>query len=131
MTKKYIWGDGEYNSLAEANAAAQQRKDTLDTQPSQYCTVKLLGGNETDGWVVPVEDMTDAEVVALQDNDGNHYAIYSMFEGETQMGLTSNVIKTEVQRLKRGFGSIMAATKIYIEEEVDTDVDMSEYVTSE
>lgn len=129
MTKKYLYAQTFYDSLAEANAAAAAKKNALENEPTEYVTVKLLGGNADDGWVVPVEDLTDAEILAIQDGDGNHYGLYSRFEGDMQTGITSTQVNTEITRLKQKFAQLLNATKISVVEDIDPDIDMSSYVT--
>lgn len=131
MAKTYVFAQTTYNTLADAQAAAVSKKDEFEKNPTQYARVKLLGGNETDGWQVPVEDLTDAEINALQPDDGNYYGVYSPFDGQMNVGLTSNEALTELARLKKLMGTLLGATKIVVQEEVETDIDMSEYTASE
>jgi hypothetical protein len=131
MAKTYVFAQTTYNTLADAQAAAASKKDEFERNPTQYARVKLLGGNETDGWQVPAEDLTDAEINALQSDDGNYYGVYSPFDGQMSVGLTSNETLTELARLKKLMGTLLGATKIVVQEEIETDIDMSDYTASE
>lgn len=130
MTKRYMFAEQEYNTLAEAQAAAAAKRDAFDNEYSVYARIKRLGGSEEAGWQVPVEDLTDSEISVLEDDDANFYAIHSPFDGETTIGLTVPQLKAKIVEYKKAYATLLTANKIVVYEEVDTDIDMTDYINS-
>lgn len=129
MAKKYFWAGTEYDSMEEVNAAAEAKKVHMDTCPCDYVVVKLLGGTEEAGWVVPAEGLDHAGVMAVTDEDTNFYSVSSITDGDTTVGLTGSEMRAEVSRLVKKYGSWAGLERVIITEEVATEVDMSDYVT--
>ena len=121
----YIYAGTKYNTEAEANAAVVAMKNVLDNTPSVYAQIKLLSGNATDGWTVPAQALTDAEIAAIS-GDG-FYSAYSEFSGETHLGLTAAEAIAKVQEYKIKYGQYHNANTLHIVT-IPTNVDMSGYV---
>lgn len=121
----YYYKNRSYETEAEAQQAVVDFKNVLDNQPSTYCTVRRLGGNAEDGWVVPVEQLTDEEILSITDG---WYSIHSSLHGPQQMPLTASETLEKVQEYKRLEAQFFSADKIFYNAEYTTDEDMSGYV---
>lgn len=115
MATIYIFANNTYATLEEARAAAATKIAELDSNPTGYARVKLLSGSEADGWEIPVEDLSDAEIIALAPDDGNYYGVYSVYEGDMQVGITSAAAIEEIERIKNNVNNL----KIISREEID------------
>lgn len=115
MSRTYIFANITYATLEEAQAAAATKIAELNSNPTGFATVKRLGGSEADGWEVPIEDLTDAEIIALTPDDGNYYGVYSIYEGDMQVGITSTAALEELERIK----NVVHNLKIIAKEEID------------
>lgn len=114
-----------YSTEAEAQQAVVDFKNALDNQPSTYCTVRRLGGNAEDGWVVPPEQLTDEEILSVSDG---WYSIHSSLHGPQLMPLTAAEVLEKVQEYKTQEARLFLADKIIYTAEYSTDEDMSGYV---
>ena len=121
----YIYAGTKYNTEAEVNAAVVAMKDVLDNNPSAYAQIKLLSGSATDGWSIPAQALTDAEIAAIS-GDG-FYSAYSEFSGETHLGLTAAEAIAKVQEYKIKYGQYHSVNTLHIVT-IPTNVDMSGYV---
>lgn len=128
MAQKYVWNGNEYSSMSEVTSAANTKKNHMNTCPSDYVDVKVLGGSAEAGWTIPQETLTHSEILNVSADDGNFYSVASIEDGDTSVGLTASEMIEEVKRLTRQHGSRMQLDKVIIYEEVDTDTDMTGYV---
>ena len=99
----YIYKNTHYNTIDEVNAAVAATKDLLDNQPNEYCEIKQLTGNAEEGWVIPDTAMTNAEVLAI--NDNGYYSAYSQFSGQTHIGLTASETLEKLEEFKIMYGN--------------------------
>lgn len=131
MTIKYLWAGTEYTSMAEVNTAANAKKTELETAPTNIVFVKRLSGSAEEGWVVPQENLTDAELLSVTEADTNFYSVTSITDGDTSIALTATTMLAEVDRLLRKYGTWMELNTVRIIEERDCEVDMSNYINVE
>lgn len=125
ISGRYQYKSRYYDTEAEAQQAVLEFKNALDNQPSTYCTVRRLGGNAEDGWEVPVEQLTDEEILSVSEG---WYSIHSSLHGQQDMPLTASEVLAKVQEYKRLEAIFFHADKIYYTAEYTTDEDMSGYV---
>lgn len=128
MAIQYIYANEIYSSLEDAQAAVITKRDELDTTPTNYCTVKRLGGSLEDGWIIPTESLTDTEILALTAEDTDTYGVVSPFNGQATHGLDAAATIARVAELKRAMGQLIGATQIVATETIETNVDMTGYV---
>lgn len=121
----FRYASSEYSTEADAQEAVVAFKGRLDNQPSTYCTVRRLGGNAEDGWEVPVEQLTDEEILSISDG---WYSIHSSLHGQHHMPITAAEVLAKVQEYKRLEATFFHADKIFYTAEYTTDEDMSGYV---
>lgn len=115
----------DYSTESEAQQAVVDFKNRLDNQPSTYCTVRRLGGNAEDGWVIPVEQLSDQEILSVSEG---WYSIHSSLHGQQDMPLNATEVLEKVQEYKTLEATFYHADKIYYTAEYTTDEDMSGYV---
>lgn len=125
ISGRYQYKSQHYDTEAEAQQAVVEFKNALDNQPSTYCTVRRLGGNAEDGWEVPVEQLTDEEILSVSEG---WYSIHSSLHGRQDMPLTASEVLAKVQEYKRLEAQFFLADKIFYTAEYTTDEDMSGYV---
>jgi hypothetical protein len=121
---KYQYKSVDYDTLEEAQQAATEFKNVLETQPTTYCSVKRLGGDAENGWVVPAVELTDEEILNMSDG---WYSIHSQLQGQTHMPLTAEQALEKVQLYKRLHAQFFFANKILTITHYETDEDMSGY----
>lgn len=128
MTLVYAYGDGVFNTEDELNAAVTSQKNILDNRPSVWVDVKMLSGNETDGWTVPGNKMTDEEINNL--DTSRYYNVTSITHGVTYTGITGTEANTRIWgELRRWFAQFYKANEVNkIEIYAPTNQDMSGYV---
>lgn len=128
MAIEYIYANEIYSSLEEAQAAVITKRDRLDTHPTDYATVKRLGGTLETGWIIPTESLNDSEILALTVESEGTFGVHSPFDGESTHGLTAEQAIARVAELKRLMGQLLNATQITATETISTNVDMTGYV---
>lgn len=121
----YIYVNQTYNTMQEVEAAVTAFKLRLDNNPTDWVNVALLGGNEADGWVVPEEYLTDAEINSL--DASSHYSISEVLGGGSWVGLTGTEAIAKVAECRRYYAYAMKANEI-METYAPTNEDMSGYV---
>jgi hypothetical protein len=121
----FKYAASEYSTEAEAQQAVVAFKDRLDNQPSTYCTVRRLGGNAEDGWEVPVEQLSDAEILSITEG---WYSVHSSLHGMQYMPISADEVLAKVQEYKMLEATFYHADKIYYTAEYTTDEDMSGYM---
>lgn len=114
-----------YNTLAEAEAAVTAFKNLLDNQPSTYCEMKELTGNNEEGWTPVTGLLTDAEMIAL--DDAKYYYIYSQYDGEAHHGLTGAEATAKKNEIRNAFATRVKANTLTTEA-APSNEDMSIYV---
>jgi len=122
----YYYAQQTYDTKAEVDAAVVAFKDRLDNNPTDWVTVKLLGGSETDGWIVPTETLTDAEINNLSGD--SFYSVIEVHGGNTYTGLTSAEAITKVAEVRTKYAQWKLVNTI-TETYAPTNVDMSVYVS--
>lgn len=120
----YVYNGVSYSTEAEAQQAAVQFKNDLETKPTMYCSVKELSGDAESGWVVPQTALSDAEILAV--SDGKYYSFHSQLEGRAHIGISAAEVLTKVDHFKRLHAQEMQADKI--NHIMPTDEDMSGYM---
>ena len=90
MVTKWYYNNKTFEAEDLLNAEIVSVKDRLDNDPTFYCEVKLLGGNETDGWLVPSEKLTKEQINSLDASDttSKYYLAYEA-TGTTLLGVTA------------------------------------------
>lgn len=122
----WIYNFAAYGSESDANDAVIRLKNQLDNEPTSYVEVKLLSGNADDGWVVPSEKLTDAEINAGLDAD-SHYNVSAVYDGITHTGIDGALAEQKIALIKRYYAQRCRAD-VMIKEYAPTNVDMSGYV---
>lgn len=128
MAKIYRYINDQYDTIEEVNAAAEAEKQRIDTCPCDFVEVKILGGSAQDGWIISQEKLTNAQVLAMTEEDAGFYQVNSIADGDTELGLTAAEAIAEINRLTRKYGKRMQLNKVFVYEELDVEVDMTGYV---
>jgi len=121
----YFYAQQSYDTQAQVEAAITAFKSRLDNNPTDWVTVKLLGGSEADGWIIPTEKLTDTEINNIS-GDG-FYSVAEVHGGNTYTGITSSEVTTKVAEIRTAYAQWKMAntiTEIY----APTNEDMSGYV---
>ena len=123
----YIYNFQTYETMAAVNNAVSEFKSRLDNNPTDWVVVQLLGGSEADGWVVPEENLTDAEINSL--DASRHYTVHSPKLGYTFVGLTGTEATAKVLELRTEYAQACQANTITEQTtHTPTNEDMSGYV---
>ena len=92
-----------------------------------WCEVKLLGGNANDGWVVPSEKLTDAQINNLDEN--SFYNVSAVLSGTTYTGISGAEAVTRVNELRTEYAQNLGVNTITkVDPYAPTNEDMSGYV---
>jgi hypothetical protein len=121
----YLYIGQQYETQSEVEAAVTAFKSRLDNNPTDWVDVQLLGGSEADGWVVPVEKLTDAEINSV--SASSHYSVSSIVGGGSYVGLTGPEVTAKVAELRTEYANYKGANVI-TETYAPTNEDMSGYV---
>lgn len=116
-----------YNTLAEVEVAVTAFKNTLDNQPTTYCEVKEVTGNNEDGWVFVTDKLTDSEILSL--DAAKTYYVYSPYDGEAFHGLTSSEVNAKIDVYRNIFATAVRANTVYTMS-APTNEDMSIYINT-
>ena len=124
MSTTWFYKDTEYTSEADVNQAVLDFKSRLDNNPTDWVTVRQLTGDAVNGWVVPTDELTDAEINAL--DQAQHYSVSSVVDGGSEVGLTATETTAKVAEYRSGFAEFYRANTI-VKAYAPTNVDMSGY----
>jgi len=124
--KTWIYNFAAYDSESNANDAVTALKNQLDNQPTFYVEVKLLSGNDTDGWIIPAQKLTDEEINAGLNTD-SYYAVSAVYEGISHVGLNGALAEEKIALIKRMYAQRCRANVMTIETAPSIH-DMSGYV---
>lgn len=127
MSTTWFYKGNQHTSEADVNQAVLDFKNRLDNNPTDWVVVRQLTGDAESGWVIPVEELTDAEINAL--DQAHHYSVSSVVEGGSEVGLTATEATAKVAEYRLGFANYYGAnviTKTY----APTNEDMSVYTSS-
>lgn len=121
----YSYNQQQYETLEQVNSAVLALKIRLDNNPTDWCVVKVLSGNAEDGWVVPSETLSDAEIGNLSED--NHYSVSSIYDGTSYIGINGIEATQKVREMRTQYATGLRANTI-IREYSPTETDMSGYV---
>lgn len=121
----YFYNGQEYQTQSEVEAAVTAFKSRLDNNPTDWVDVQLLGGSEADGWIIPVEKLTDAEINSV--SASSHYSVSSTISGSSYVGLTGPEATAKIAELRTEY-AIYKRANIIVETYAPTNEDMSGYV---
>jgi hypothetical protein len=127
MTKQYFYGGKLCNSIAEVENAASEMLTTLQQKPTTWCQVKLLSGNPSDGFSIPIETMSDADILNIS-GDG-WYNVSAEVSGFNEVGLTAQQAIDAVNNLRTEYADYHRVSTYTVIEEIDVSLDFSGYVT--
>ena len=125
MTNTWQYKGDEYSTEAEVNQAVADTKVRLDNNPTDWVVVKQLTGDAASGWVVPQDELTDAEINALDATQ--HYSISSVVEGGSEVGLTATETTAKVAEYRTEYSQFCQVNTI-VDTYNPTNIDMSGYV---
>jgi len=123
----WIYAGEKYDSEADCHAAVTQMKNNLDNAPTTWCIVAELSGSAEDGWVVPADNMTDAEINAITDSSTSYYKVESIIDGDSNLGITATEANTKISEMRTRFANWKLVDLIIVEQAV-THEDMSVYL---
>jgi hypothetical protein len=121
----YFYAQQSYDTVAQVEAAITAFKSRLDNNPTDWATVKLLGGSEADGWIIPTETLTDTEINNIS-GDGL-YSVAEVHGGNTYTGITSAEVTTKIAEIRASYAQWKMANTI-TETYPPSNEDMSGYV---
>lgn len=127
MAIQWLYALEAYSSEAEVNAAVTAMKSKLDNEPTVWCEVKLLSGNANDGWIVPSEKLTNAQINNLDAN--SFYNVSAVFSGTTYTGISGTEAATRVNEIRTEYAQNLGVNTITkVDPYAPTNEDMSGYV---
>ncbi len=121
----FIYAQQSYETKAQVEAAVVAFKNRLDNNPTDWVTVKLLGGNAVDGWVVPTQELNDTDINTISGDE--FYSVSEVYGGNTWTGLSSSQVTEKVLEARKAYATWMQANTIN-ETYAPTNEDMSNYV---
>lgn len=98
MATVWVYGLVDYDTKAEAEAAVLVMKNKLDNNPTEWCVVTEVTPSQY-GWAVGMDEMTDAEILAI-DTEG-WYFVHSPSIGTTDTGLNAADTKAKINHYRR------------------------------
>lgn len=125
MSTKWFYKDTEYTSEPDVNQAVLDFKSRLDNNPTDWVVVQRLTGDAESGWVVPMEELTDAGINNL--DEAHYYSVSSVIGGGSEVGLTAAEVTAKVVEYRSEFAEFFNANVI-IKTYAPTNVDMSVYL---
>jgi hypothetical protein len=111
----------EYQTLAEAEARAQEIKTMLDQRPTDLIASKIITGSEENGWSIPTEQLTDVDI--LNPVEENTYYVHDKHTGNTHLGLSSTELTQALMLAKARYAiryKVNSITEVNIDEASDT-----------
>lgn len=94
MTINYVYFGKVYNSEAEAQSRAEEVKDILDNNPTNWVVVKeVIAQDDTSYQVLPTK-LTDEQINNIDNT--KLYSIYSKVTGDNIMPLTGSEVTAKV-----------------------------------
>ena len=108
---KYGYAFKNYNSLEEAEAAAEDMKNVLDNQPTMFCNVKMLEGSEETGWDITPTLLDDTQI--LNANVSEKYMISNVISGNTSLGIDYTALQERISECKLEFGRHYEVNEIF------------------
>ena len=126
MTKENYYALNEYKSVAEVEAAAAEMLITLQTKPTAWCIVKRLNGNPTDGFNIPIDALTDEEILNISGDDW--YSVAAVVSGFNESGLTAAQAIDAVNTLRAEYADYHRISIYTVIEEISTSQDFSAYL---
>ena len=121
----YQYAYESYNTKAEVEAAVVALKARLDNNPTDWVEVSLLSGSEEDGWIIPVEHLTDEEINSL--DPSSYYSVSEIHGSNSFVGLTGTETTAKIAEFRRNYARFKMAN-IITETYNPTNEDMSGYV---
>jgi hypothetical protein len=116
MTKQYFYGGKICNSISEIEVAAYEMLNTLQAKPTTWCQVKLLAGNQTDGFSIPVDVFSDEEILNIS-GDG-WYSVSGEVSGFNAVGLTAQQAIDAVNNLRTEYANYHRVSTYTVIEEI-------------
>lgn len=125
MANTWHYKGNEYTSVDDVNTAVLDFKSRLDNNPTDWVVVKEVTSDGNDGWIVPAETLTDAQINSM--SASSHYNVNAVHSGTTYTGITGTEATTRVAELRTEYAQWMGANTIHKEYSPEN-VDMSGYV---
>lgn len=126
--KLYYYGLKVYNDLPSVEAAVAEMLSALQGKPNTWCKVKRLSGDPINGFNVPTDALTDAEILNLS-GDG-WYSVAAEISGFNETGLTAAQALDAVNKLRTEYADYYRVNKYDIIEQADASQDFSAYLSS-
>lgn len=125
MNTTWFYKENEYTNETDVNQAVLDFKSRLDNNPTDWAVVQRLTGDAENGWVIPQEELTDAEINNL--DEAHYYSVSSVIGGGSEVGLTAAEVTAKVVEYRSEFAEFYRADVI-IKTYAPTNVDMSVYL---
>lgn len=125
MSTTWFYKQNEYTNETDVNQAVLDFKSRLDNNPTDWAVVQRLTGDAENGWVIPQEELTDAEINNL--DEAHHYSVSSVIGGGSEVGLTATEATAKIVEYRSEFAEFFNANVI-IKAYAPTNVDMSYYL---
>ena len=126
MADRWTYFGVEYATETLVDAAVADRNVRLTDNPTDWVVVKELSGSEVDGWVVPSQTLTDAQINNLDAT--KRYSVASIIDGDNDIGLTSTETEAKVLEHRTRYCIFFGANTVY-KTYSPHNVDMSGYVS--
>ena len=137
MSTRWYYCTETFSTQEDVNQKVLDVKQRLDNNPTDWAIVKQLGGNSESGWIVPVTELTDAEINNI--NANHYYSISSIVGSDNFIGLSSVEIQAKVPEYRKEYCDYYRVNTVTQLTEVDgvitetteyapTNADMSGYV---
>jgi hypothetical protein len=126
MTKFWVYGGEIHPSKESLDAAVLAQRDRLENNPTTWAIVKEVVANDSGGWHVLPEKLTDSQIKNLDFN--KRYNVSSIYTGETNVALDSVSAAAKVSEYRAVYALRMEVNTIY-ETDEPRNVSMAEYVS--
>lgn len=94
MATVYLYRDKHYSTESEAQAALSAMKTRLDSNPTDWCAVKVIEANDDGSYNILPDTLTDAEI--LNPDSTKTYTFLSKYTGLNFFPLTSSEVTEKV-----------------------------------
>lgn len=121
----YVYNQNTYDTKEQLDAAITALKVQLDTMPSTWVSVKELSGDAISGWVVPVNSLSDAQI--LNPDTSKFYNVSAIYDGITYTAVSGVDLAAKVNEVRTSYARYIQANTI-VERYAPTNEDMSLYV---
>ena len=124
----YFYNNAWYNTEDSANAAVIDLKSRLENNPRDWCMIKEITGSDSDGWLIPSDDLALSDSDSLNLDPNKMYNVSSGPDADNWIGINGTEAAEKVSELRTRYANWIRAnemTKTY----PPTNVDMSSFVS--